>query len=324
MYAQTSPTTILTAPSPEQTRNAPRFHHQNTAQPTTLSQYILDVILDVTLAALLTAAAISTKHALRDHVSTMTAALPKELVAVIFTALVLALAWTVLVWLVHTPPSGWAVVRWLGGGKGEDGYQRIESKEDDEGVIGGDQGGAESAACASALEDPMHRDGDGDGGRAEGQSVRRRRIAYSTPSPLPASKETRHERGVVSPQNPFLTPPGRKGKTLRVRRSSEDWVAEHQLFFAAATALDTDDDAEQEALGLQGCELEALEAQTAMPRPTVDGGRRRRAGWMDRGLEMVDGAVDSLVGKIVKWTDDNGEDEVLLLPLTKGEADRVN
>jgi hypothetical protein len=46
--------------------------------------------------------------------------------------------------------------------------------------------------------------------------------------------------------------------------------------------------------------------------------------WMDRGLEMVDGAVDSLVGKIVEWTDDNGEDEVLLLPLAKGEADRVN
>jgi hypothetical protein len=318
MYAQTSPNIIPTAPYSKQPKDTPHSHHQSTTQPTTLSQHILDL----TLATLLTAASISTKHALRDYLSTMTTALPNELVAVIFTALALALAWTLLVWLVHTPPSGWAMVRWLVGGKGEDEYQRVGSEEDNEEVIGGDQGGAESGACASALEHPVRRDRGG--GRAKGQSVRRRRIAYSTPSLSLASKGTRHGKGVASPQNPFLTPPGKKGKTLRVRRSSEDWVAEHRLFFAAATALDTDDNVEQEALGLEDCELGALEAQTAMPRPTVDGGRRRRADWMDRGLEMVDGAVDSLVGKIVEWTDDNGEDELLLLPLAKGEADRVN
>jgi hypothetical protein len=251
----------------------------------------------------------------------MTTALPKGLVAVIFTALVLALAWTVLVWLVHTPPSGWAVVRWLGGGKGEDGYQRVGSEEDDEGVIGGVQAGAESGACTSALGDPVRRD-KGER-RAKVQSVRRRRMGYSTPSPSPASKGLRHGGGVGSPQNPFLTPPGKNGKILGVRRSSEDWVAEHRSFFAAVTVLDTDDNLEQEALDLKECELEAFEAQTTMPRPTLDGGRRGRANWMDRGLEMVDGAVDSLVGKIVEWTDDNGE-VVLLLPLAKGEADRAN
>jgi hypothetical protein len=318
MYAHTSPNTIPTVPSSKQPKDIPHSHHQTTTRPTTLSQHILDL----TLTTLLTAAVISTKHTLRDSVSTMTTVLPNELVAVIFTALMLALVWTVLVWLVHTPPSGWAVVRWLGGGKGEDGYQRVGSEEDDEGVIGGVQAGAESGACTSVLEDSAHRD-KGER-RAKGQSVRRRRMAYSTPSPSPVSMGPLHGGGVESPQNPFLTPPGKKGKTLGVRRSSEDWVAEHRLFFAAATALDKDDNLEQEALDMKECELDALEAQTTMPRPTVDGDRRRRVDWMDRGLEMVDGAVDSLVENIVKWTDDNGKDDVLLLPLAKGEADRVN
>jgi hypothetical protein len=318
MYAQASPNTIPTVPSSKQPKDIPYSHHRTTTKPTTLSQHILDL----TLATLLTAAAISTKHALRDYVSAMTTALPSGLVAVIFTALVLALSWTVLVWFVHTPPSGWTVVRWLGGGKREDSYRKVGSEEDDEGVIGGVQAGAESGACTSALEDPVRRDKSER--RAKGQSARRRRMAYSTPSPSPASKGPRHGRGVGSPQNPFLTPPGKKGNTFGVRRSSEDWVAEHRLFFAAATALDTDDNLEQKTLDLKECELEALEAQTTMPRPTVDGGRRGRVNWMNRGLEMVDGAVDSLVEKIVKWTDDNGEDDVLLLPLAKGEADRVN
>jgi hypothetical protein len=121
----------------------------------------------------------------------------------------------------------------------------------------------------------------------------------------------------MSPCNPFLVPLRRGAKTPRVRRSSVDWVAEHRLFFAADTALRTEDEVEQEVRSLEDCELEALEAQTAMPGPVAEGGRQRRIGWMDRGLEMVDGAVDRLVVRIVEWTDDDGEDEALLLPLAR-------
>jgi hypothetical protein len=43
--------------------------------------------------------------------------------------------------------------------------------------------------------------------------------------------------------------------------------------------------------------------------------------WVDLGLAMVDGTVDSFVAGIVRWVDDDGGDEALVLPLAKGKEE---
>lgn len=193
---------------------------------------------------------------------------------------------------------------------------RLKSAGDGESAVSGEEhaevGGG---ACTSALEESVVRDG----GRAGGRLVRRRRdVCASPPSSTSASTEIAcGGRDATSPWNPFLEPLRREIKAPRVRRSSEDWVAQHRLFFAIDAASRTEDDVEHEALGSVGCELEALEAQTTMLSPVVEGGRQRKMGWMDRGLEMFDGAVDGLVVRIVEWADDDGGDDALLLPLAR-------
>lgn len=41
--------------------------------------------------------------------------------------------------------------------------------------------------------------------------------------------------------------------------------------------------------------------------------------WFEEGLGMVDGAVDRVVDRVVRWTDDGGE-EPLLLPVAEGRG----
>ena len=42
------------------------------------------------------------------------------------------------------------------------------------------------------------------------------------------------------------------------------------------------------------------------------------------GLGRMDGAVDGFVARMGRWTDDDGGDEALLLPLTRETGDRVS
>ncbi len=45
---------------------------------------------------------------------------------------------------------------------------------------------------------------------------------------------------------------------------------------------------------------------------------KKSLSWLDQGLGMVDGAVDKVVDKVARWTDDEGGDEPLLLPVAYG------
>lgn len=47
---------------------------------------------------------------------------------------------------------------------------------------------------------------------------------------------------------------------------------------------------------------------------------RRSLSWLDQGLGMVDDAVSRVAGGISKWTDDEGGEEGLLLPVVNGKG----
>lgn len=72
-------------------------------------------------------------------------------------------------------------------------------------------------------------------------------------------------------------------------------------------------------------EMEALENGTAPLTGRVrglrghagsseDGRVLRKVSWLDQGLGMVDAAVDIFVARMTRWMDDDGGDEVLVLP----------
>ncbi|KAF1363597.1 hypothetical protein EJ07DRAFT_173479 [Lizonia empirigonia] len=140
----------------------------------------------------------------------------------------------------------------------------------------------------------------------------------------------------VSPVNLFLVPPSAAGglssRGLRPRDSAE-WAAEHRAFFLGEGdgALTARSGVASEMRLLEGSERddvkeEAREAQGGRASPiqrTEDASFRTEMGrgWVDLGLAVVDGAVDGFTRKIVRWTDGNGRDEELVLPLAKGKTD---
>lgn len=137
--------------------------------------------------------------------------------------------------------------------------------------------------------------------------------------------------GHASPVNPFLVAPDQP-LNLRVKpRSSAEWAQEHRAYFSfgsgspipskmpnSSHALSCTDfgDVEMEAREAHGrrASLALCVGERAL-------GRQERASWVELGLAAVDGAVDTLAGKIVRFTDDGGKDEALLLPLAKGKQD---
>ncbi len=70
-------------------------------------------------------------------------------------------------------------------------------------------------------------------------------------------------------------------------------------------------------------EIEAREAQGGRWSfvDDMEFGRKESVSWVDLGLAAVDGAVDRVAARIVRWTDDGGRDEELVLPLVKGKLD---
>ncbi|KAH6638928.1 hypothetical protein C7974DRAFT_123608 [Boeremia exigua] len=127
--------------------------------------------------------------------------------------------------------------------------------------------------------------------------------------------------------NPFLVPVGRPLRSVRVR-SSEEWADEHRAFFTGARRLGKlgDDGPCSTAAERKNVALEMLEAQgERLPHDyeTAQDGvdRQESRSWVDLGLAVVDDAVDRVAAKLVRWTEDGGRDEELVLPLAKGKLD---
>lgn len=116
------------------------------------------------------------------------------------------------------------------------------------------------------------------------------------------------DAGDLSLANPFLVAPDQPLKSIVRPRTSAEWVEQRRIYFSS--------DAEKEDV-----ESEAREAQgwwASLARNAQQGADKS---WVDLGLAAVDGAVDRFGAKIIRWTDDGGKDEALLLPLAKGKRD---
>ena len=124
-----------------------------------------------------------------------------------------------------------------------------------------------------------------------------------------------------SPLNPFLVEPGRDSDDElgqgRMRRGETEWVLRHRAFFGA----EGDENSPASSLGMgEGRDRddvqdgEALLAGAAGSLVFERGDPAWRRGWVDWGLAAVDGTVDRLTTKIVRWTDE-GE---LVLPVAEG------
>jgi hypothetical protein len=144
--------------------------------------------------------------------------------------------------------------------------------------------------------------------------------------------------GSDSPINPFLVAPDQSlyvsVRTVRPRGSAE-WAQEHRAYFSSpfgsrSSAAHSREYGSTQSLSnteMEGIEAkaEAREAQGRRASLAPGGaralGRQQRASWVDLGLAAVDGAVDRLAGRIVRYVDDGGKDEALLMPLPKGKQD---
>jgi hypothetical protein len=145
---------------------------------------------------------------------------------------------------------------------------------------------------------------------------------YPTAHRRPTSTDTRiatsHEQQThtppaqapapLSPANPFLPP------ILHPRQSSE-WLHEHSIFFSSAH-LPTSNHSRSTSSGMSYEDVDAMEAQTPLITTRLgskkEGGGRKVSGRDGSWLDMVDGAVNRAVGRVVRWTDGDGEDGLLL------------
>ena len=171
---------------------------------------------------------------------------------------------------------------------------------------------------------------------------------YPSPTPTISAPPSPTTTTLSSPPNPFLDPP-RNGLLAPniglVKRSSTEWKRERAAFFNSTSPSHTPRSASPAPsydgsgsnapthYSLETVDIEALEAGTAHTRSSSRSGSNRSKSsgdspnggvlhkslsWIDQGLELVDGAVDGLVARVGRWTDDDGGDEALLLPVARG------
>jgi len=154
-------------------------------------------------------------------------------------------------------------------------------------------------------------------------------------SPIPSTS------GSTSPINPFLDPPPNGllspdvSATL-VKRSLLEWQAERAAFFGPTTptsvpasgsvspALSYTAENSNETFELNLSDMEAMEAGTAHSGSSTPGNRgsrliRKSKSFIDEGIGMMEGVVDGVAAKIARWTDDDGGDDALLLPVARGK-----
>jgi hypothetical protein len=215
-------------------------------------------------------------------------ALPYGLEVLIFGAVLLGIAWTLLVVLINFPPRTWgrkkAKRRPLV--KLSKYVKATGTKETDEGVQA-----TTSWAQKSPIRRPTH----------ESIEVRKRH----TPTPThvraqsnPAIRFAMPPRSPrePSPPNPFLRPLTTGTSTSSVPPATPDWLAGHAAFFSSASSSTSSDD----------YDVAALEAGTAPLTPWTLKTHERKGSWVDLGLGQVEDAVSGFVGRVVRWTDEDG------------------
>jgi hypothetical protein len=150
---------------------------------------------------------------------------------------------------------------------------------------------------------------------------------YISAPPSPSSSN------ISSPPNPFLDPPRNgllaPGTAGLVKRNSTEWKRDRAVFFTSLPPSPSP--SPSPALvpyPLETHDIEALEAGTAPQGysrasssagsgDSPNGVMKKSLSWIDQGLELVDGAVDGLVARVGRWTEDGGGDEALLLPVAR-------
>ncbi|KAH6882426.1 hypothetical protein BKA58DRAFT_373304 [Alternaria rosae] len=159
------------------------------------------------------------------------------------------------------------------------------------------------------------------------------------PSPTPSTPSNKspinffldlHPKGLLSPD----------ASATLVKRSSLEWQAGRAAFFAPTTTTSNPASGSasptlsytagnsNETFELDLSDMEALEAGTApltgrlhsgSSSPSNRGSRliRKSKSFVDEGVGMMEGVVDRVAAKIARWTDDDGGDEALLLPVAQ-------
>lgn len=293
------PTTIFTTASPPSRLRTPPIHPKSSLNTDT-SVPPPTHHLAMQRATLHHNPQIPHRHTARS--GTHTWSTPGWLALAIFTALAVACVWSMLVCAIH----------WRGVTTGMAAKKR--------------RWGTWRPFAKKARYEPLRSGSVDEAGGERGERERGFASAHADSSGL--------ER--MSPVNLFLVPPNAAGglssRDLRPRDSAE-WAAEHRAFFlgegnealAARSGVASEmsllegserDDVEEEAREAQGGRASQMQ-RTEDASIRTDMGR----GWVDLGLAVVDGAVDGFTRKIVRWTDGNGRDEELVLPLAKGKTD---
>jgi hypothetical protein len=123
------------------------------------------------------------------------------------------------------------------------------------------------------------------------------------------------------PLNSFLYPSGTfhsSQQPLHTHTSSE-WLAQHTAFFSTNTSRTLSPNASTLSdHELATADMEALEAGTASSTPRSITKHKRQESWVDLGLARVEDALNGFVGRVARWTDDDGGGEESLLPVVNG------
>ncbi|KAJ4993545.1 hypothetical protein SVAN01_01093 [Stagonosporopsis vannaccii] len=132
------------------------------------------------------------------------------------------------------------------------------------------------------------------------------------------------QQELSSPENPLLVAPNARARVVRPRGSAE-WAEQHRAFFADPASASGSSAQMLSGTEVAHVEMEAREAHggkaAVADKAGCAMGDVEVRSWVDLGLTAVDDAVDRVVARIVKWTDDGGRDEELVLPLAKGKVE---
>ncbi|KAF2626637.1 hypothetical protein BU25DRAFT_491979 [Macroventuria anomochaeta] len=257
-------------------------------------------------------------HSLAHKANHQTPTAPLWLVIFVFAVIGIAAAWSVVVCLIHWRGTTTGMVPQSYHEQREGGGAALWAREIGWSPFAGKRKGRYEVLHTNSSEEINN-----------GAEMRRggRTSAHDVPF------ESAYSAQDQSPVNPYLVPPDQHlGRRPKLRCSTE-WAEEHRAFFSSSSSRSpaAHSRGSSSTQSLSGAELEDVESEAceaqgrraSRVRETGQGDLDRRANrsWVDLGLAVVDRAVDRVAARIVRWTDDGGRDEELVLPLAKGKQD---
>jgi hypothetical protein len=257
---------------------------------------------------------------------------PYGLEALIFTVMFLGFAWVVLMWLINFPPLTWNSSFLVSGEKDK----LKERRPLDKPLKYSRPAEIESKAHASttSAQTPaiyLHRNDHLEELSIElkhhGHHGTEHRRSYSNPTTaIYFSGPRTPAMSIESPPDPFLHLPNTdylspSSSQLLQSRASSEWLAQHAAFFSNTSSNSSCTPSRHSNQSFDDdYDIEALETGTAplTPKTVASKTRRRCMSWMGLGLGKVEGVVNGFVGKVARWTDDEGGEERVLLPVVGG------